>query len=53
MLAAMFNHPWFAKHDNQLADVATGLLRYTRSTVTLAGGTTSARQIQVAAKVTF
>jgi hypothetical protein len=49
----LFNHPWFAKPDNQLADVATGLFGYTRSTVTLADGTTSARQIQVAAKVTF
>jgi len=49
----LFNHTEFTKPDNQLADVATGTFGYTTSTVTLADGTTSARQMQVAAKITF
>jgi len=49
----LFNHTEFSKPDNQLADVSTGTFGYTRSTVTLADGTTSARQMQVAAKITF
>ncbi len=50
----LFNRTWFSKPDNNLADVfTTGTYSYSRSTVTLADGTTSARQIQIAAKLTF
>ncbi len=49
----LFNHTWFTKPDNSLADAASGLFGYTTSTVTQGDGTTSARQMQVAAKFTF
>ena len=46
----LFNRTWFGKPDDNLADTNFG---YTTSTVTLPDGTTSARQIQLAAKLTF
>ena len=49
----LFNRTWFNKPDNTLADTATGNFSYSTSTVTLPDGTTSARQIQLAAKLTF
>lgn len=49
----LFNHTWYNKPDNTLADAAIGTFGYSTSTATLADGTTSARQIQLAAKLTF
>ncbi len=49
----LFNRTWFSKPDNTLADAATGTFSYSTSTVTLPDGTTSARQMQIAAKLTF
>jgi len=49
----LFNRVWFAKPDNLLADVATGQFGYSTATMTQSDGTTSARQIQLGAKLTF
>ena len=49
----LFNRTWFRKPDNTLAATATGTFSYSTSTVTLPDSTTSARQMQVAAKLTF
>ena len=49
----LFNRAWFNKPDSNLADTATGTFSYSRSTVTLPDFTTSARQMQIAAKLTF
>jgi hypothetical protein len=49
----LFNRTWFSKPDSTLADTATGNFSYSTSTVTLPDSTTSARQIQLAAKLTF
>lgn len=49
----LFNRTWYSKPDSNLADTATGNFGYSTSTVTLSDGTTSARQIQLAAKLTF
>lgn len=46
----LFNRTWFNKPDSNLADTN---FSYTTSTVTLSDFTTSARQMQVAAKLTF
>ncbi|MGB8061045.1 MAG: TonB-dependent receptor [Candidatus Sulfotelmatobacter sp.] len=49
----LFNRTWFSKPDYYLADAAIGTFSYSTSTVTLPDYTTSARQIQIAAKLTF
>ena len=47
----LFNHPAFTQPDNLIADTST--FGYSTSTVTRPDGTTSARQMQVGAKLLF